>query len=218
MNTSPKAKTVGFISAAAFAALAVIIGAGGLDGADRALITSLRTPGALADPIGPGWLEEAARDVTALGGTPILVLLTLAVALQLWINGRARRALFAVIAVGGAQALSETLKAFFARPRPDVVPHEVAVYSASFPSGHAMLATAAYFTLAFILAAEIDRKRNRTGLYASAAVLAFLIGVSRVYLGVHWPSDVLAGWFAGLAWAVLAASLYRRFFAESTRD
>lgn len=218
MSTPPKARTVGFISAAAFAILAIIIGSGGLSGFDRALITSLRAPADPSDPIGPAWLEEASRDITALGGTPILVLLTLAVALQLWINGHARRALFAVIAVGGAQALSETLKAFFARPRPDIVPHEVAVYSASFPSGHAMLATAAYFTLAFILAAEIDRQRNRTGLYASAAVLAFLIGVSRVYLGVHWPSDVLAGWCAGLAWAVAAASLYRRFFAESSRD
>ncbi len=218
MSTAPKAKTVGFISAAAFAALAMIIGSGGLSDLDRALITSLRTPTDLSDPVGPAWLEEASRDVTALGGTPILALLTLAVALQLWINGHARRALFALVAIGGAQILSETLKVFFARPRPDIVPHEVAVYSASFPSGHAMLATAAYFLLAFVLAAEISRTRNRTGLYASAAVLAFLIGASRVYLGVHWPSDVLAGWFAGLAWAVGAASLYRRFFPESRRD
>lgn len=218
MSTVSKAKAVGWISAAGFAVLAVIIGAGGLASFDHALLQVLRVPGAPSDPIGPAWLEEAARDITALGGTPVLVLLTLAVALQLWINGHARRALFAIVAVGGAQILSEALKALIGRPRPDIVPHEVAVYSASFPSGHAMLATAAYFTLAFILAAEISRTRNRTGLYASAAVLAFLIGASRVYLGVHWPSDVLAGWCAGLAWAVTCATLYRRFFAESTRD
>jgi len=218
MSTVSKTKAIGWASAAGFAALAAIIGAGGLAQFDRELLTGLRTPGAPSDPIGPAWLEEAARDITALGGTPILALLTLAAALQLWINGHARRALFALLAIGGAQVLSETLKALIARPRPDIVPHEVAVYSASFPSGHAMLAAAAYFTLAFVLAPEIERTRNRTGLYASAAVLVFLIGVSRVYLGVHWPSDVIAGWFAGLAWAVAAATLYRRFFPAGAAD
>jgi undecaprenyl-diphosphatase len=212
MQSAAKTAVVGWISAAAFAALALIIGAGWLAPLDRALLEALRVPGAPAEPIGPAWLEEAARDITALGGTPILLLLTCAVALQLWINGHSRRALFALGAVGGAQALSELLKALIARPRPDIVPHEVAVYSASFPSGHAMLATAAYFTLAFILATGANRARNRIGLYASAGVLAFLIGASRVYLGVHWPSDVVAGWFAGLAWAVGAATIHRRAF------
>jgi undecaprenyl-diphosphatase len=177
---------------------------------DRAVLLGLRTPGDLADPAGPVWLEEAARDITALGGGAILALATLAVALNLAANGRGRLALFAVLTVLGAQVMSETLKALLARPRPDLVAHEVAVYSASLPSGHAMMAAACFFTLAFTLARAAERRRNQAFLYTIAAVLVVLVGLSRLYLGVHWPTDVAAGWCAGIAWASAAALIYRR--------
>ena len=201
---------------AGFAALAAA--GDGLAGFDRGLLIGLRSATDLSDPLGPAWLEEAARDVTALGGTAFLSLVTAAIATIFLANGQWRLASFAAVSVIGATAASETLKALILRPRPDLVPHEVAVYSASFPSGHSMLAAAAFFTLAFALAREFDRRRNRVFLYVIAAVATFLVGASRVYLGVHWPTDVLAGWLAGIAWAVGAAFVYRRLTHAEARD
>ncbi len=193
--------------AAGFAALALAHES--LAAFDTALLTGLREGADLSGPIGPAWVEEAARDVTALGGTFLIALTTGAIALGLVLNGKPRPAAFAIIAVAGAQALSEILKMVVHRVRPDLVPHEVAVYSASLPSGHAMMAAAAYFTLAYALARGLSRVRNRMIIYLAAWVLVALVGVSRVYLGVHWPTDVLAGWLAGGAWALAAAMIWR---------
>lgn len=198
---------IGFL---AFAAMA----SGGPNETDQALLLALREPGDLTNPLGPPWVEEAARDITALGGTPLLLLATFGAALHLWLNGNRRLAIFAIVTILGAQIASELLKSVFDRPRPDLVQHETAVYSASFPSGHAMLSAAALFTLAFVSARALGRTRNRVFLYATAAALVFLIGASRVYLGVHWPTDVVAGWFAGIAWAAAAAWIYRSFVAR----
>jgi undecaprenyl-diphosphatase len=112
--------------------------------------------------------------------------------------------------MAGAQFVSESLKAIFHRPRPELVPHEVAVYSASMPSGHAMLAATAFFSIACAFSEAASFKKERAFVFGVAGVLTFLVGASRVYLGVHWPTDVIAGWLAGIGLAALATVVYPR--------
>lgn len=214
MRMSTRAVVIAGVCLAGFLALGMTHAQ--LSGLDRWLLIGLREAGDLSDPIGPGWVEEAARDVTALGGTAIILVATTAIALGLLANGAPRLAVFALVSVAGAQIVSEGLKLLVGRARPDLVPHEVAVYSASLPSGHAMMAAAAYSTLAFALAREIRQRGNRVLLYVVAGVIVVLVGASRVYLGVHWPTDVLAGWLAGIAWAIGATAIYRRLLDGAT--
>ena len=181
---------------------------------DRTLLMALRSAGDPSDPIGPRWFEEAARDVTGLGGTTVLTFVTLAATAYLVMTGKTHAALLVLVAVGGGMLLSTALKLGFARPRPDLVPHGVRVYTASFPSGHAMLSAVTYLTLGALLARVQPQRRVKAFLLGLAIALTVLIGMSRVYLGVHWPSDVLAGWCGGAAWAslcwFLALQLQRR--------
>jgi undecaprenyl-diphosphatase len=170
---------------------------------DRAVLLALREPADLSDPLGPAWLEQAVRDLTALGGFAVLALLTLAVCGFLVLDGKKHAALLVLAAVAGGILGSHLLKAGFQRPRPDVVPHRAVVSSASFPSGHSMQAAATYLTLGALLARVQKRRRLKVFILALAAFLTLLVGWSRVYLGVHWPTDVLAGWTAGGAWAFL---------------
>jgi len=169
---------------------------------DEALLLALRVPGDSHDPLGPGWLEEAARDVTALGGTTVVTLITLAVIGFLAVDGKPRTAGLVVVSVGGGMLLTTLLKLGFARPRPDLVPHAVEVYTASFPSGHATAAAVAYLTLGGLLSWSQRRRRVKIYVLTVAVVLTALVGASRVYLGVHWPTDVIAGWCVGAAWAL----------------
>jgi undecaprenyl-diphosphatase len=186
---------------------------------DRMLLLSLREAGDPANPIGPSWVQEAARDITALGGHVVLTLVTLATLAYLLMTRKRSAALLVVAAVGGGMLLSTVLKMGFERPRPDLVPHAARVYTASFPSGHAMLSAVTYLTLGALLARVQPSRRLKTFLIGLAVVLTILVGVSRVYLGVHWPSDVLAGWCVGAAWASLcwfvALQLQRRGQVET---
>lgn len=170
---------------------------------DRDLLLAFRTPGDPAAPIGPTWVQEIMRDLTALGGTAILTLTTFAVAGFFLLRGRRGSALYLLVAVGGGLLLSTVAKQIFERPRPDLVPHGSFVHTASFPSGHSMLAAVTYLTLGVLVARTLPERRLKVYVLALAALIAGLVGVSRVYLGVHWPSDVVAGWLAGLAWASL---------------
>jgi undecaprenyl-diphosphatase len=164
---------------------------------DESLLLSLREPGDPDDPLGGGNLEEAMRDLTALGGATWLVFLTAAAAGALALMRQARSALLLLAAVAGGQLLSHTTKGFFDRPRPDLVSHEAYVHTASFPSGHSMMAAVTYLTLAAMLARATPSRRLKAYLFGLAAILTVAVGVSRVYLGVHWPSDVLRGWMIG---------------------
>jgi undecaprenyl-diphosphatase len=170
-------------------------------GIDERLLLALRTAGDPADPIGPGWVEEMGRDLTALGSMSVLTLITVAALGYLLLAGRNRTSLFTLAAVSGGMLLSTFLKMGFDRARPDLVPHGSVVYTASFPSGHSMMAAVTYLTLAAILSRVHSEPLLKAYLLIVAALITVLVGVSRVYLGVHWPTDVLAGWSAGAAWA-----------------
>lgn len=176
---------------------------------DREVILAMRTPEDLSDPIGPHWVEELGRDFTALGGNGYLSLLTLAVVGYLYLDRKPRAAWFVVVAVAGGLLLSTGLKELFDRARPDLVPHGSYTYTASFPSGHSMLSAVTYLTLGTLLARLQSRRALKVYLLAVALVFTLLVGVSRVYLGVHWPTDVLAGWSAGAAWAILCWTVAR---------
>lgn len=183
---------------------------------DRALMLLLRNPSDLSDPLGSRHIEEIVRDVTALGGTTVVTLVTVVGTLALVFHNRYRHAAVLTGAVLLAWTSSSLGKALYARPRPDLVPHGMTVYSASFPSGHSTLATATYLTLAMLLASLAARRRTKALCYGVATVLLIGVGLSRVYLGVHWPSDVLAGWTLGAAWA-LAAWIALRSIGGRTR-
>jgi len=172
-------------------------------GFDESILLALREPGDAANPIGPVWFEHAVADITALGGYVILTLLVVGVAIYLLANGKRGTALLVVGAVGSGTLLSEGLKLGFARPRPDLVAHLAEVQSASFPSGHAMVSAIAYLTLGVLLARAHERRRTKILVMTYAITLTLLIGLSRIYLGVHWPTDVLAGWALGAAWSAL---------------
>ena len=168
---------------------------------DEKLLRALRVPGQPGDPLGPPWFEEMVRDFTAFGGLGPVVFVTLAACGHLVIARRRDQAVLVAAAVAGGALASSLLKAGFDRPRPDLVAHGMAAYQTSFPSGHSMMSAVVYLSLGVLLARLLDRRRRQAYVVGVAAVLVLLVGASRVYLGVHWPSDVLAGWAAGVGWA-----------------
>jgi len=176
---------------------------------DRVILLSMRNSQDLSDPIGPRWVEEIGRDLTALGGNAVLTLLTLAVMGFLILEGKHRMAIVLVVATLGALSLSTVLKHSIDRDRPNLVPHGSVVYTASFPSGHSMLAASTYLTMAALLIRTHKNRRIKAYILLVAVTTTILVGVSRVYLGVHWPTDVIAGWTAGAAWALLCWLLAR---------
>ncbi len=186
----------------AFGAISSEVIEGDTQAFDRRVLLSMRHSGDLS-PRGPQAVQEAARDITALGGTAVLGFLTLAVGIYLLLDGKKRMALFVVGSIASGLLLSTTLKTAINRPRPDIVPHLVTVSTSSFPSGHSMMSALTYLTIGALLARSQERKRLKAFAMLTAAMLALLVGLSRVYLGVHWPTDVLAGWTAGAVWAVL---------------
>ena len=171
---------------------------------DARLLLALRRPGHPADPIGPRWLEECMRDLTALGGATVLTLVTITAVVTLLFHAKRRHALVMGATVIAAQLSGEVLKALYDRPRPTLVPHGSYVYSASFPSGHSTIAAATYLTLAAIIAHLERTRRAKAFVFVLASLMISAVGFSRVYLGVHWPSDVLAGWALGALWALAA--------------
>ncbi len=186
-----------------FAGLAGEMIEGDYRAVDRAVLLALRTPADPGRPIGAAWVEKAALDVTALGSVTVLTLISVFVVGYLLLAGERRPALLVAIAAGGGSLLVRLLKSGFDRPRPDLVPHLIEVTSPSFPSGHAMGSAMVYLTLGALLARVQHRRRLRLYFPAVAVVLTVLIGTTRVYLGVHWPTDVVAGWLAGACWALL---------------
>jgi undecaprenyl-diphosphatase len=170
---------------------------------DTEILLAFRQAGHPDVPLGPLWLEGAMRDITSLGSSAVLTLIVTAVIVYLLLIRKVGTALFVLAAVAGGQLLSTLLKAGIDRPRPDLVSHLVNETSLSFPSGHAMVSAVTYLTLGSLAARFLPGRTTKIYVLSLAVLITLLVGVSRVYLGVHWPSDVLAGWCAGFAWAML---------------
>lgn len=197
------------ISLLAIATLLFVFGFVALDVAtrkpssfDHYIIFALRKSAKRPLPIGPPWLQEAARDMTSLGSITVLLMITFAVVGYLFLANKPGVAWLMLIAVLGGLALNNLLKFVFARPRPDIVSHAPRVFTTSFPSGHATLSAITYLTIAALLARAYPSPILDLYFILLAALLTVLIGVSRIYLGVHFPTDILGGWCIGTAWAI----------------
>lgn len=169
---------------------------------DNAVLALFRSPANPEMPIGPTWLQEAVRDVTGLGSFTVLGLLTVVVVLGLLLRGRTQTGWFLAFAVVSGAIVSTGLKALFDRPRP-ALESVAKVFTSSFPSGHALVSTVVFLTIGVMLAGAASRPALRVYYIAVAALLSLLVGLSRIYLGVHYPTDVIAGWLLGTAWALL---------------
>jgi undecaprenyl-diphosphatase len=170
---------------------------------DEWAIRALRRTNNLAEPIGSPWMQEMGRDASALGGVGWLVVCTLAVAGYLYLDAKRHMATFLLASASTGTILAFGLKTLFNRPRPDVVPHLSHVSSSSFPSAHSMMSAVVYITLGVLVATVVERRRLKIYILSLSLLLTMVVGVSRVYLGVHYPTDVLAGWMAGVAWALM---------------
>ncbi|WP_395671338.1 phosphatase PAP2 family protein [Phenylobacterium sp.] len=188
----------------AFLELGDDVGEGDTRAFDRNVLLAFRDPADLNDPLGPRTFEEAMRDVTALGGFTVLTLVTVVAVLAFLFHRKRLHAAVLVGAVLSAQLVSDIAKSFYDRPRPDLVAHGSYVYSASFPSGHSMLSATTYLTLAMLISSLEPTRATKVLAYVLAALIVVSVGLSRVYLGVHWPSDVIGGWALGAAWSLLA--------------
>ena len=190
-----------FLLLAGFALLADEVREGETQKFDSAVLSALREPGNPAEPIGPTWFEEAARDVTALGSFSILAPLVLLSALYLVFDGKRRTAGFLLAATISGTMISTGLKMLFDRPRPEFT-QAARVFTASFPSGHALVSAVVYLSLGALLAEQAETPALRRFYFLVAIAMTFVVGLSRIYLGVHYPTDVLAGWLIGAGWAI----------------
>ena len=194
----------------AFLEIADEVQEGDIQHLDENILRAFRNPDNPAQPIGPPWVAEMARDVTALGGYALLGLLVGAVAGFLFLEGKHHAMWLLLAAVFSGYLVMMALKTLFDRPRPDIVPHLSYVLTASFPSGHSMMSAVVFLTLGALLARMALTLQLKFYFLSVAVFLSFIVGVTRVYLGVHYPSDVLAGWTGGLVWSSLC-SLVARF-------
>lgn len=195
---------------------------GGTMNFDNRILRALRQPGDASKLIGPAWVESVVRDVTALGGVVVLMLVVGSVAGFLLLVRRYHMMWLVLVATVGATAINSTIKELVARQRPTVVPRLTDVQSESFPSGHSAMSAAVYLTLGGLLAQTVTKRAIKLYFVGVAMAATFLVGFSRVCLGVHYPTDVLAGWTTGLVWALLcwltARYLQRRGQIEREED
>lgn len=169
---------------------------------DLAVLDTLRGAGP-GDPLGPEWLEDAARDFTSFGGTMVLATMSALACLYLALTRRGGAAVYLALCLAGGSLLSNGVKELIGRSRPDEIYQAAPVFTASFPSGHALLSAVFYLTLGALLSRVQERRRVKLFLLGTALFLTLLVGATRIYLGVHWTTDVFAGWILGAAWAAL---------------
>jgi undecaprenyl-diphosphatase len=185
---------------------------------DASIVRSLRDPADPSRPIGPAWIQGVLLDITALGSPFVLGLVVLTIAGYLLLEGRKMTALIVLGTSISGEIINEALKQLFERQRPDIVPHLQSVVTASFPSGHAMQSAVIYLTLGALLTRVVEGRRTKIYCMAMAMFLTFIVGVSRVFLGVHYPTDVLGGWMLGFMWAALTFMVTRRFERVVNRE
>jgi undecaprenyl-diphosphatase len=204
------------ISGWAFVKVAGKIRRDGTDAMDNQVLRALRRPEDPAIPIGPKWLPEVARDVTALGSGVDLTLATIFLIGFLCLNRRYRAAGYLIASLGSGLLLCQFLKELFGRRRPTAVPHLTSFDPESFPSGHSMGSALVYLTLGGIISRQVKGEMTKLYFLSMALLITFLVGFSRLYLGVHYPSDVLAGWAAGSLWSSGCTQLARWLQRQGT--
>jgi undecaprenyl-diphosphatase len=188
----------------AFLLLGDAVRAGRTLDVDRRIILALRDPIDPGQPRGSFWTKDILHDLTALGGVAVLTLTVVVAVIFLWVNGRRRHAAVLLGTVLAATLVGQLIKSAYNRPRPDLVAYGDDFSQSSFPSGHSEIATVVWMTLALIIA---SLERTRIGKATAFVVCGFIsltAGATRVYFGVHWPSDVLGGWIIGSGWALIA--------------
>ena len=194
-----------------FVSLAGKVTEGDTQAFDSRILRALRDPSDPSRPIGPAWIEQPLIDLTSIGGPTVLWLVISAVAGFLVLQTRYRTAIVVLLTSSSGELLNQIMKLAFNRPRPTIVPHLRVVYSTSFPSGHAMESAIVYLTLAAILMRASESTATKTYILALAVLLTVLVGISRVYLGVHYPTDVIGGWIVGFIWASICWLVAQRF-------
>jgi undecaprenyl-diphosphatase len=202
----------------AFALFAGAVMDGDTHGFDTWLLQILRESTDPADPIGPRWFEEMVRDITALGSTVVLTFAVAAVAGYLWIKDRPQKAFFLIASVALGALVQRALKFGFARPRPDVVAHGAYVSTESFPSGHSANSAIVYLLLGMMLARVETSYPAKVFIFSMCALITLAVGLSRIYLGVHWPTDVLAGWAVGSCWVLICWYVLLKWQPSGTRE
>ncbi|MCZ4344432.1 phosphatase PAP2 family protein [Devosia neptuniae] len=179
---------------------------GEMEAFDQAILMLFRDPANLETTIGPVWLHEMVRDITALGSFSLLGLIVVGVCIYLLLARMRAEALLVVTSVVGGTILSTLLKMGYNRPRPDLTTMSEQ-FTASFPSGHAMLSAVTFLTLGAVLSRFAPTRPLRFFTIGMAVLLTLMVGLSRLYMGVHYPSDVLAGWCLGAAWALICSTV-----------
>ncbi len=198
------------ISIFVFCFIALLVSSGSTANIDDLILLSFRQNGNTSIPVGPAWLMDFMTDISSLGSVSIIVAVTLFVSGCMIVKKNFNLLWIILFAAIGGGLLDLLLKYLFARPRPEIVPHLVNVESWSFPSGHSVMSAVIYLSLAVIfIPVDMDRSIKKY-ILTSAVIISFLIGVSRIYLGVHYPSDVLAGWMLGTAWCCISMLLAER--------
>ena len=190
-----------FISGLTFLEIADEISEGETREFDQSIIEFFRTDDDPGNPAGANRISEVMIDITALGGGTVLAIITIFVSIFLILQKRYDAFWLLLAATAGGALISFGLKEIYARERPDLVYRLVTVNSLSFPSGHSMMSAVLYLTQAAIVARFQREWKIRIYIVSIALFLTFIIGLSRVYLGVHYPTDVIGGWTIGLAWA-----------------
>jgi len=198
-----------------FLALASEVMEGDTKTLDMRILVALRKSDDPSRPIGPDWVQNSLLDLTAIGGPTVLGLVVVSVAGFLLLQGRYHTAIVVLATAASGEIANYAMKNLFLRPRPDVVPHLRDVTSSSFPSGHAMESAIIYLTLGAMLMRLAERRVTKMYCIGIAIVLTLLVGISRVYLGVHYPTDVIAGWMFGFFWASLCWMVAKRFERET---
>ncbi len=198
------------LSAAVFVVLTGLISSPAMQSFDESIVRMLRHQDTPDRPIGPLWFVELARDFTALGGYGVLVTLTVLVTTFLTLECKPQRARFAAMTIVAGYLLSMTLKHLVGRPRPDVVTWLSFPHSSSFPSGHSMMSAIVYLTMGLMLSELASHRRVKVFLAVTPLTISAAVGLSRIYMGVHYLTDVLAGWSAGICWALLCWLVIRR--------
>jgi undecaprenyl-diphosphatase len=182
---------------------------------DTKIVRAFRQANDPSLPIGPAWTVTVLEDLTAMGGPTILTLVVLSIIGFLALQTRYRTALVIFITSASGEIVNYSMKAVFMRARPTIVPHLREAFSTSFPSGHAMESAIIYLTLGAMMMRIAERRVTKMYCLGMAFFLTFLVGLSRVYLGVHYPTDVLGGWIIGLFWASICWLAAQHFEAEA---